>query len=179
MLKSSKTTGKIPHLPKRSQGFTIIEVMIVLAIAALILLIVLLAVPALQRNSRNTAIKNDAASVIGGISEFKSSNTGKLPTGTGGTRSTYDNSGTITLNNTASSPVNVKIQASDKVWIRSSTSIYSTSPQPGWLWIEFKTECTTHSVSGHTITSQASNASTTIIYAVETSSGYAARCVDG
>jgi prepilin-type N-terminal cleavage/methylation domain-containing protein len=35
---------------KRQQGFTIIEVLIVLAIAALILLIVFLAVPALQRN---------------------------------------------------------------------------------------------------------------------------------
>ena len=44
----------------RSEGFTIIEVMIVLAIAAMILLVVLLAVPALQRNSRNTAVKTDA-----------------------------------------------------------------------------------------------------------------------
>jgi prepilin-type N-terminal cleavage/methylation domain-containing protein len=35
-------------------GFTIIEVMIVLAIAGLILLIVFLAVPALEREARNT-----------------------------------------------------------------------------------------------------------------------------
>ncbi|HPW47952.1 MAG TPA: prepilin-type N-terminal cleavage/methylation domain-containing protein, partial [Candidatus Saccharibacteria bacterium] len=35
---------------KDQKGFTIIEVLIVLAIAALILLIVFLAVPALQRN---------------------------------------------------------------------------------------------------------------------------------
>jgi prepilin-type N-terminal cleavage/methylation domain-containing protein len=40
-------------LKHRRGGFTIIEVMIVLAIAGLILLIVFLAVPALQRNSRN------------------------------------------------------------------------------------------------------------------------------
>lgn len=50
-----------PKLQVDSKGFTIIEVMIVLAIAALILLIVLLAVPALQRNSRNTQRKNDVA----------------------------------------------------------------------------------------------------------------------
>jgi prepilin-type N-terminal cleavage/methylation domain-containing protein len=42
-----------------SEGFTIIEVMIVLAIAGLILLIVFLAVPALQRSSRNTQRKSD------------------------------------------------------------------------------------------------------------------------
>ena len=63
-----------------SEGFTIIEVMIVLAVAALILLIVLLAVPALQRNSRNTALKNDASTVAGGISTFESDNEGTVPT---------------------------------------------------------------------------------------------------
>ena len=48
---------------KREEGFTIIEVLIVLAIAGLILLIVFLAIPALQRNSRNTQRKNDSAGV--------------------------------------------------------------------------------------------------------------------
>ena len=42
-----------------NKGFTIIEVMIVLAIVGLIMLIVFLAVPALQRNSRNTNRKSD------------------------------------------------------------------------------------------------------------------------
>jgi len=46
---------------KRTEGFTIIEVLIVLAIAGLILLIVFIAVPALQRNARNTQRKNDIA----------------------------------------------------------------------------------------------------------------------
>ncbi|HVS79130.1 MAG TPA: type II secretion system protein [Candidatus Saccharimonadales bacterium] len=52
---------------KRQQGFTIIEVMIVLAIAAVILLIVLLAVPALERSSRNTQRNNDAAQLASAI----------------------------------------------------------------------------------------------------------------
>ena len=47
----------LSKLKKSNQGFTIIEVMIVLAIAGLILLIVFLAVPALQRNGRNTTKK--------------------------------------------------------------------------------------------------------------------------
>jgi prepilin-type N-terminal cleavage/methylation domain-containing protein len=46
---------------KPKDGFTIIEVMIVLAIAGVILLIVFLAVPAVQRNTRNVERKNAAA----------------------------------------------------------------------------------------------------------------------
>lgn len=62
------------------KGFTIIEVLIVLAIAGLILLIVFLAVPALQRNSRNTQIRNSAAAILGGINDFVTNNNGQLPT---------------------------------------------------------------------------------------------------
>jgi prepilin-type N-terminal cleavage/methylation domain-containing protein len=65
---------------KKQEGFTIIEVLIVLAIAGLILLIVFLAVPALQRNSRNTSRRNDVAKLLGLISEHASSTNGGLPT---------------------------------------------------------------------------------------------------
>lgn len=68
-------------LTKENRGFTIIEVLIVLAIAGLILLIVFLAVPALQRNSRNTAIRSDAGNILSGVNEFVSNNNGILPTG--------------------------------------------------------------------------------------------------
>ncbi|MBC7581996.1 type II secretion system protein, partial [Aeromicrobium sp.] len=64
---------------RKQEGFTIIEVLIVLAIAGLIIAIVLLAVPALQRNGRNTAMKTDANAIAGGVSEFKSNNEGRLP----------------------------------------------------------------------------------------------------
>lgn len=56
-------------LKKRTEGFTIIEVLIVLAIAGLIMLIVFLAVPALQRNSRNNARNSDATRVAAGVTE--------------------------------------------------------------------------------------------------------------
>ena len=55
---------------RKESGFTIVEVMIVLAIAGLIILIVFLAVPALQRNSRNTQRSQDVSAVLGGVSEF-------------------------------------------------------------------------------------------------------------
>lgn len=63
---------------KNQSGFTIIEVLIVLAIAGLIMLIVFLAVPALQRNSRNTQRSNDAARVAGAINECLANNNGDL-----------------------------------------------------------------------------------------------------
>lgn len=82
---------------KASSGFTIIEVLIVLAIAGLILLIVFLAVPALQRNSRNTAIKNDVQNVVGGVAEYQGANNGTMPTTISGTGTiTYDGPGTDT-----------------------------------------------------------------------------------
>ncbi len=63
---------------KRSEGFTIIEVLIVLAIAGLILLIVFLAVPALQRNARNTSRKNDVSRILGAAQEVINNNGGSL-----------------------------------------------------------------------------------------------------
>ena len=66
---------------KLTKGFTIIEVLIVLAIAGLILAIVFLAVPALQRNSRNTAIKTDASGIVAGVNDFIANNQGQMPTG--------------------------------------------------------------------------------------------------
>lgn len=64
---------------KRKEGFTIIEVLIVLAIAGLILLVVFLAVPALQRNSRNTQRKNEVSALLGAVNEWTNNNNGKLP----------------------------------------------------------------------------------------------------
>lgn len=59
---------------KQENGFTIIEVLIVLAIAGLILLIVFIAVPALQRNGRNTQRKRDLSSFYAAIIEYQSNN---------------------------------------------------------------------------------------------------------
>lgn len=76
----NKLTLKKSKSEQSNQGFTIIEVMIVLAIAGLIMLIVFLAVPSLQRNGRNTQRKSDVASLLGSITEYTSNNNGGLPT---------------------------------------------------------------------------------------------------
>lgn len=56
-------------LRNQNQGFTIIEVMIVLAIAGLIMMIVFLAVPALQRSSDNNARNGDASRIATAVNE--------------------------------------------------------------------------------------------------------------
>ena len=92
-------------IKKDNKGFTIIEVLIVLAIAGLILLVVFLAVPALQRNSRNTQLKSAVTSVLGGVSEFSANNDGKIPTSAAGT-------GDIVLSAGSANSVTVKIPKS-------------------------------------------------------------------
>ena len=67
-------------------GFTIIEVVLVLAIAGLIFLMVFIALPALQRGQRNTQRKNDLSRFVTAISSYQSNNNGKLP---------WDDSGSI------------------------------------------------------------------------------------
>ena len=67
-------------LPKTNQkGFTIIEVVLVLAIAALIFLMVFIALPALQRSQRDTARKNDVGDVASAVTNYVSNNNGKFP----------------------------------------------------------------------------------------------------
>lgn len=85
---------KLKNRKSQDSGFTIIEVLIVLAIAALILLIIFLAVPALQRNSRNTQRKEDAAGVLSGFNEFVTNNNGTPP-------DTCTGTATITFNTVA------------------------------------------------------------------------------
>jgi prepilin-type N-terminal cleavage/methylation domain-containing protein len=69
-------------LTKRNEqtGFTIIEVVLVLAIAGLIFLIVFLALPALQRSRRDTQRKSDAGRMISALESYAGNNNGSYPT---------------------------------------------------------------------------------------------------
>ena len=76
---------------KKKNGFTIIEVVLVLAIAGLIFLMVFIALPALQANQRDTSRKNDVGIVMTAIASYSSNNRGSLPpigTAIGGTGNT-------------------------------------------------------------------------------------------
>lgn len=70
------------------KGFTIIEVVLVLAIAGLIFMMVFIALPALQRSQRDTQRSNDIARVQTALNQFQANNRGALPFVTkGGTAS--------------------------------------------------------------------------------------------
>jgi len=163
MLKNLKRTDQ--------KGFTIIEVMIVLAIAGLILLIVLLAVPALQRNSRNTQIKNDAAAVAGGVSTFQSDNDGSTPNSISGT-------GTITLTD-GSNNSTIKVQSNTTV-NDLGTGAVPTGPsglEAGQLYVKFGEACST-ATGGSGVSSKRSFAIYYVIESSGVSGGKSLKCVD-
>lgn len=174
IIKDRKLSGK-------QKGFTIIEVMIVLAVAALIILIVLLAVPALQRSSRNTSIKNDAATVASSVSNYETNNNGLVPgyvqNATAGTAD-----GTVLVGKAAGDTNNesVKIQGSTIVWpilassgtkpVAAATSATGASGSlaPGQI----------QSWAGHTCDGTVSNRAVSIYYVTENGGSNQLQCID-
>lgn len=149
---------------KASAGFTIIEVLIVLAIAGLILLIVFLAVPALQRNSRNTAIKNDVQNVIGGVSEYTGANNGTLPTGVAGT-------GTVNYTGaTGTNATSINIQGTTTVTSVTTAPVtaQASAPDPGNIIVSL----------GYRCDGKKSARAVSAVYSIEATSGKISQCTD-
>ena len=67
---------------KQQKGFTIIEVVLVLAIAGLIFLMVFVALPALQSGQRDTARRSDVGIVASAVNTYVSNNRGTWPNST-------------------------------------------------------------------------------------------------
>lgn len=65
---------------RRMRGFTLIEVVIVLAIAGLIFVIVFLAVSQAQQARRDTQRKEDASRLAAAVNQYASNNNGAIPT---------------------------------------------------------------------------------------------------
>ncbi|MFZ2125927.1 MAG: type II secretion system protein [Candidatus Microsaccharimonas sp.] len=97
------------NVQQKTKGFTIIEVVLVLAIAGLIFLMVFIALPALQRSQRDSARKSEVGTVVSAIQSYMSNNRNTIPTEaqitqyvTGSTSATTLESGTtITRRSTA------------------------------------------------------------------------------
>lgn len=64
----------------KEKGFSIIEVVLVLAIAGLIFLMVFIALPALQRNQRDQARQTEVGTIVSAINTYMGSNNGQMPT---------------------------------------------------------------------------------------------------
>lgn len=65
----------------RTKGFTLIEIVIVLAIAGLIFVIVFLAVQQAQRSRRDTQRRSDASRAFAALKTYRGNNNGGIPLG--------------------------------------------------------------------------------------------------
>lgn len=149
---------------KREEGFTIIEVLIVLAIAGLIILIVFLAVPALQRNSRNTQRKNDVQALLGSINEYAANHNGSNVTSLAeakeGVKTSFYQDADI-----------------DSVFGGSTANTAITTPNNSKLYLRVGAKCnaTNDNVGG----TGASSRSVAIVYSLEKSGGSITTCQEG
>jgi len=116
---------KIKKILNNNEGFTIVETMIVLAIAGLILLIVLLAVPALQRQGNNNNTKSDAYAISSAINDFQSNNGGYVPQA-----DNFEDNGTTEVIQSANGN-NSDIQSTAKIQSSVKVVTESTSTAPG------------------------------------------------
>lgn len=122
---------------KKKNGFTIIEVVLVLAIAGLIFLMVFIALPALQASQRDTARKNDANIVAAGVTQYISNNRGSFPSNTTLLASYVEN----VSDNTTSVNVSTNVGAG------------STSPIDGVIVVTQKATCDTSTNTSQTLAS--------------------------
>lgn len=67
------------NVQNKEKGFTIIEVVLVLAIAGLIFLMVFIALPALQRSQRDTQRRDDVSRFVSQLNSYATNNRGELP----------------------------------------------------------------------------------------------------
>jgi len=149
-----------------NKGFTIVEVLIVLAIAGAILAAVLIAVPALQRSGRNSTIKTAAQQLVAGINDNASANNGKVPTAVAGT-------GTVTITNTVSTTTKV---AGNVVVATAAAG----SPTVNHITVVLNATCSatpTASTGAATVTVVATSGSFGIIYPVEGAGATSYACV--
>jgi len=68
------------NIKLKEKGFTIIEVVLVLAIAGLIFLMVFIAVPAMNRSQRDTQRRNDLSRLETALNSYQTNNRRAIPT---------------------------------------------------------------------------------------------------
>lgn len=126
----------------QQKGFTIIEVVLVLAIAGLIFLMIFIALPALQRGQRDTARKTEAGTIISAIVTYQGNNRGNTPT-TAAQIGQIINGGTGTLDSGTEIQIRATSYSGDKpVTGNSDAPIDSTNdiaaPDEALVYIGYK-----------------------------------------
>ncbi len=180
-------------LKKINEGFTIVETLIVLAIAALIITIVLIAVPDLQRSARNSGILHDAQNIAAAVQTYESNNQGSIPN----EKPTSEHGPTITIGATATATATAQVQGSDVVnitnfvpasvtWASSSSSSSSsststsTSINVGTIIVVEGANCNGSNpgpATGQSLTPTANSRGVAVYYPIENSSGGNVGCI--
>lgn len=136
------------NVPNKTKGFTIIEVVLVLAIAGLIFLVVFLALPALQRGQRDTQRKQDLGKFMSSVTSYESNNQGANPTTTAGWGGIVTNyltvGGTSYTDPTNGSTYTTTQQAT-------TTTPLPTTISAGNIWVYPGLNCTQVGTTGNTI----------------------------
>jgi type IV pilus assembly protein PilA len=152
----------------KKEGFTIIEVVLVLAIAGLIFLMVFIALPALQRNQRDTARNNDVSNIASAVTSYSSNNRGAFPTTANLAEYVKDVS-----DNTVSVIVNGTAGAQTLAAATGTAPATGATPavQDGLIVITQRTKC--GASTGSQVLSAGSNREFTVVTRIETGSGVA------
>ena len=152
------------------KGFTIIEVVLVLAIAGLIFLMVFIALPAMQRNQRDTQRRNDYSMLSSAITSYSSSNQGKLYKLLG--QSSYNDKGDC-KNQSAKTFINeegvdpngtsytLTVCPDGKI----SDTVTNTKPDVGKVYVVLNADCNGVSNEGYSVP-KAKNPSSTRAFAI-------------
>lgn len=155
----------------RQQGFTIIEVLIVLAIAGLIMVVVFLAVPALQRSGRNNALNTNANGVLTAVGNYVSNNGGSLPTAVSLA------SNVVTVGASGSNQETAKVDPGVAAVSLNGTAI-TTASALGTVQVITGTTAACNS-TGTGLSGTASPRSVAVLYVAEGGSGNILKCIGG
>lgn len=146
----------------RTTGFTVVELLLVLAIAGVILLLVMMAFPALTRNDRNSRRRQDVAAILEAVSHWELTNSGNFPvTGTDNfTQQTKLNFYTVgSVSSVARTP---------------GAGAISANTTPDTVRVYNRAVCDATSGGGSGV--GAGYNDVVALYAVETSSGVSSKC---
>jgi prepilin-type N-terminal cleavage/methylation domain-containing protein len=170
-------TATKKHLSPK--GFTIIETLIVLALATVILMTVFLYVPSARRNARNDKQRADALLFLQGMKDYVTTNDGKLP------RNSSISGNTITITGfPGSTPVTINIS-------QDQTTLYTTiapialgtcnnvilpHPDASHAYIYGYTGCKCDQSNSATVASNVEG-DMVVLYHIETNADFATQCL--
>ena len=164
---------------KKNQGFTIVETLIVLAIAALILIIVLIAVPDLQRSAKNSNIRSDAQNIASAIQTYEGNNQGQLPA------NVTNSNGTINVTGPTASPGiastgHMQVATTIAGIITTATAETYSNSNNSTIYVELNSQCPVSSLPTAKITPTNDQRGVAILYPISSGGGTVnGACIQG